>query len=148
MKKDKKEISEETVMNNVKKMDLQKCVMWSNKIENHIYSLREMILKRQKIVSFNKFYDNDNKRGNLIVDKLNALQRLLNAIYERINVLAQEDLLFDFEIQKFSDLDAEMDSAFLTAKAKAETAAKEDFKKRVEEEKKKSKMVVTGKEEL
>ena len=134
-KKIKKEVSEETLMATVKKMSLQNCVLWSNKIENHIYSLKEMIQKRQRIVSFNKFYDSDSKRGNLIVDKLNSLQRLLNAIYERINDLAQEEIGYDFEIEKFSNLDMEMDEAFLKAKAKAEKIAKEDFKKRVETEK-------------
>ena len=122
-------------MATVKKMSLQNCVLWSNKIENHIYSLKEMIQKRQRIVSFNKFYDSDSKRGNLIVDKLNSLQRLLNAIYERINDLAQEEIGYDFEIEKFSNLDMEMDEAFLKAKANAEKIAKEDFKKRVETEK-------------
>ena len=136
MKKDnKKEVSEEMLMKTVKKMSLQNCVLWSNKIENHIGSLREMIQKRQRVVSFNKFYDNDNKRGNIIVDKLNSLQRLLNAIYERINDLAQEEIGYDFEIEKFSNLDIEMDEAFLKAKANAEKVAKEDFKKRVETEK-------------
>ena len=136
MKKDnKKEVSEEMLMKTVKKMSLQNCVLWSNKIENHIGSLREMIQKRQRVVSFNKFYDNDNKRGNIIVDKLNSLQRLLNAIYERINDLAQEEIGYDFEIEKFSNLDIEMDEAFLKAKANAEKVAKEDFKKRVEQEK-------------
>jgi len=134
-KKIKKEVSEETLMATVKKMSLQNCVLWSNKIENHIYSLKEMIQKRQRIVSFNKFYDSDSKRGNLIVDKLNSLQRLLNAIYERINDLAQEEIGYDFEIEKFSNLDMEMDEAFLKAKANAEKIAKEDFKKRVETEK-------------
>ena len=134
-KKIKKEVSEETLMATVKKMSLQNCVLWSNKIENHIYSLKEMIQKRQRIVSFNKFYDSDSKRGNLIVDKLNSLQRLLNAIYERINDLAQEEIGYDFEIEKFSNLDMEMDEAFLKAKANAEKIAKEDFKKRVEQEK-------------
>ena len=134
-KNNKKEVSEETLMATVKKMSLQNCVLWSNKIENHIASLREMIQKRQRVVSFNKFYDNDNKRGNIIVDKLNSLQRLLNAIYERINDLAQEEIGYDFEIEKFSNLDMEMDEAFLKAKAKAEKIAKEDFKKRVETEK-------------
>ena len=134
-KKIKKEVSEETLMATVKKMSLQNCVLWSNKIENHIYSLKEMIQKRQRIVSFNKFYDNDNKRGNLIVDKLNSLQRLLNAIYERINDLAEEEIGYDFETEKFSNLDVEMDEAFLKAKANAEKIAKEDFKKRVETEK-------------
>lgn len=136
MKKDnKKEVSEEMLMKTVKKMSLQNCVLWSNKIENHIGSLREMIQKRQRVVSFNKFYDNDNKRGNIIVDKLNSLQRLLNAIYERINDLAQEEIGYDFEIEKFSNLDIEMDEAFLKAKANAEKTAKEEFKKRVEQEK-------------
>ena len=136
MKKDnKKEVSEEMLMKTVKKMSLQNCVLWSNKIENHIGSLREMIQKRQRVVSFNKFYDNDNKRGNIIVDKLNSLQRLLNAIYERINDLAQEEIGYDFEIEKFSNLDIEMDEAFLKAKANAEKTAKEEFKKRVETEK-------------
>ena len=136
MKKDnKKEVSEEMLMKTVKKMSLQNCVLWSNKIENHIGSLREMIQKRQRVVSFNKFYDNDNKRGNIIVDKLNSLQRLLNAIYERINDLAQEEIGYDFEIEKFSNLDIEMDEAFLKAKANAEKVAKEEFKKRVEQEK-------------
>ena len=136
MKKDnKKEVSEEMLMKTVKKMSLQNCVLWSNKIENHIGSLREMIQKRQRVVSFNKFYDNDNKRGNIIVDKLNSLQRLLNAIYERINALAQEEIGYDFEIEKFSNLDIEMDEAFLKAKANAEKTAKEEFKKRVEQEK-------------
>lgn len=136
MKKDnKKEVSEEMLMKTVKKMSLQNCVLWSNKIENHIGSLREMIQKRQRVVSFNKFYDNDNKRGNIIVDKLNSLQRLLNAIYERINDLAQEEIGYDFEIEKFSNLDIEMDEAFLKAKANAEKVAKEEFKKRVETEK-------------
>lgn len=136
MKKDKKkEVSEEMLMKTVKKMSLQNCVLWSNKIENHIGSLREMIQKRQRVVSFNKFYDNDNKRGNIIVDKLNSLQRLLNAIYERIIDLAQEEIGYDFEIEKFSNLDIEMDEAFLKAKANAEKVAKEDFKKRVEQEK-------------
>ena len=136
MKKDKKkEVSEEMLMKTVKKMSLQNCVLWSNKIENHIGSLREMIQKRQRVVSFNKFYDNDNKRGNIIVDKLNSLQRLLNAIYERINELAQEEIGYDFEIEKFSNLDIEMDEAFLKAKANAEKVAKEEFKKRVEKEK-------------
>ena len=136
MKKDnKKEVSEEILMKTVKKMSLQNCVLWSNKIENHIGSLREMIQKRQRVVSFNKFYDNDNKRGNIIVDKLNSLQRLLNAIYERINDLAQEEIGYDFEIEKFSNLDIEMDEAFLKAKANAEKVAKEEFKKRVEQEK-------------
>ena len=136
MKKDKKkEVSEEMLMKTVKKMSLQNCVLWSNKIENHIGSLREMIQKRQRVVSFNKFYDNDNKRGNIIVDKLNSLQRLLNAIYERINNLAQEEIGYDFEIEKFSNLDIEMDEAFLKAKANAEKVAKEEFKKRVEQEK-------------
>ena len=134
-KNNKKEVSEETLMATVKKMSLQNCVLWSNKIENHIASLREMIQKRQRVVSFNKFYDNDNKRGNIIVDKLNSLQRLLNAIYERINDLAQEEIGYDFEIEKFSNLDMEMDEAFLKAKANAEKLAKEDFKKRVETEK-------------
>lgn len=134
-KNNKKEVSEATLMATVKKMSLQNCVLWSNRIENHIFSLREMIQKRQRIVSFNKFYDNDNKRGNLIVDKLNSLQRLLNAIYERINDLAQEEIGYDFEIEKFSNLDMEMDEAFLKAKANAEKLAKEDFKKRVETEK-------------
>ena len=134
-KNNKKEVSEETLMATVKKMSLQNCVLWSNKIENHIASLREMIQKRQRVVSFNKFYDNDNKRGNIIVDKLNSLQRLLNAIYERINYLAQEEIGYDFEIEKFSNLDMEMDEAFLKAKANAEKLAKEDFKKRVETEK-------------
>ena len=134
-KNNKKEVSEETLMATVKKMSLQNCVLWSNKIENHIGSLREMIQKRQRVVSFNKFYDNDNKRGNIIVDKLNSLQRLLNAIYERINDLAQEEIGYDFEIEKFSNLDIEMDEAFLKAKANAEKVAKEDFKKRVEQEK-------------
>ena len=134
-KNNKKEVSEETLMATVKKMSLQNCVLWSNKIENHIFSLKEMIQKRQRIVSFNKFYDNDSKRGNLIVDKLNSLQRLLNAIYERINDLAQEEIGYDFEIEKFSNLDMEMDEAFLKAKANAEKIAKEDFKKRVETEK-------------
>ena len=134
-KNNKKEVSEETLMATVKKMSLQNCVLWSNKIENHIASLREMIQKRQRIVSFNRFYDNDNKRGNVIVDKLNSLQRLLNAIYERINDLAQEEIGYDFEIEKFSNLDMEMDEAFLKAKANAEKLAKEDFKKRVETEK-------------
>lgn len=134
-KKIKKEVSEETLMVTVKKMSLQNCVLWSNRIENHIFSLREMIQKRQRIVSFNKFYDNDNKRGNLIVDKLNSLQRLLNAIYERINDLAEEEIGYDFETEKFSNLDVEMDEAFLKAKANAEKIAKEDFKKRVETEK-------------
>ena len=136
MKKDnKKEVSEEMLMKTVKKMSLQNCVLWSNKIENHIGSLREMIQKRQRVVSFNKFYDNDNKRGNIIVDKLNSLQRLLNVIYERINDLAQEEIGYDFEIEKFSNLDIEMDEAFLKAKANAEKTAKEEFKKRVETEK-------------
>ena len=136
MKKDnKKEVSEEMLIKTVKKMSLQNCVLWSNKIENHIGSLREMIQKRQRVVSFNKFYDNDNKRGNIIVDKLNSLQRLLNAIYERINDLAQEEIGYDFEIEKFSNLDVEMDEAYLKAKANAEKTAKEEFKKRVEEEK-------------
>ena len=136
MKKDnKKEVSEEMLMKTVKKMSLQNCVLWSNKIENHIGSLREMIQKRQRVVSFNKFYDNDNKRGDIIVDKLNSLQRLLNAIYERINDLAQEEIGYDFEIEKFSNLDIEMDEAFLKAKANAEKVAKEEFKKRVEQEK-------------
>ena len=136
MKKDnKKEVSEEMLMKTVKKMSLQNCVLWSNKIENHIGSLREMIQKRQRVVSFNKFYDNDNKRGNIIVDKLNSLQRLLNAIYERINDLAQEEIGYDFEIEKFSNLDIEMDEVFLKAKANAEKVAKEEFKKRVEQEK-------------
>ncbi len=136
MKKDnKKEVSEEMLMKTVKKMSLQNCVLWSNKIENQIGSLREMIQKRQRVVSFNKFYDNDNKRGNIIVDKLNSLQRLLNAIYERINDLAQEEIGYDFEIEKFSNLDIEMDEAFLKAKANAEKVAKEEFKKRVEQEK-------------
>ena len=136
MKKDnKKEVSEEMLMKTVKKLSLQNCVLWSNKIENHIGSLREMIQKRQRVVSFNKFYDNDNKRGNIIVDKLNSLQRLLNAIYERINDLAQEEIGYDFEIEKFSNLDIEMDEAFLKAKANAEKTAKEEFKKRVEQEK-------------
>lgn len=134
-KNNKKEVSEETLMATVKKMSLQNCVLWSNKIENHIASLREMIQKRQRVVSFNKFYDNDNKRGNIIVDKLNSLQRLLNAIYERINDLAQEEIGYDFEIEKFSNLDMEMDEAFLKAKANAEKIAKEEFKKRVETEK-------------
>ena len=134
-KNNKKEVSEETLMATVKKMSLQNCVLWSNKIENHIGSLREMIQKRQRVVSFNKFYDNDNKRGNIIVDKLNSLQRLLNAIYERINDLAQEEIGYDFEIEKFSNLDMEMDGAFLKAKANAEKIAKEEFKKRVEQEK-------------
>ena len=134
-KNNKKEVSEETLMATVKKMSLQNCVLWSNKIENHIASLREMIQKRQRVVSFNKFYDNDNKRGNIIVDKLNSLQRLLNAIYERINDLAQEEIGYDFEIEKFSNLDIEMDEAFLKAKANAEKVAKEEFKKRVEQEK-------------
>ena len=134
-KNNKKEVSEETLMATVKKMSLQNCVLWSNKIENHIASLREMIQKRQRVVSFNKFYDNDNKRGNIIVDKLNSLQRLLNAIYERINDLAQEEIGYDFEIEKFSNLDMEMDEAFLKAKANAEKLAKEEFKKRVETEK-------------
>lgn len=134
-KNNKKEVSEETLMATVKKMSLQNCVLWSNRIENHIFSLREMIQKRQRIVSFNKFYDNDNKRGNLIVDKLNSLQRLLNAIYERINDLAEEEIGYDFETEKFSNLDIEMDEAFLKAKANAEKLAKEDFKKRVETEK-------------
>ena len=134
-KNNKKEVSEETLMATVKKMSLQNCVLWSNKIENHIGSLREMIQKRQRVVSFNKFYDNDNKRGNIIVDKLNSLQRLLNAIYERINDLAQEEIGYDFEIEKFSNLDMEMDEAFLKAKANAEKLAKEDFKRRVETEK-------------
>lgn len=134
-KNNKKEVSEETLMATVKKMSLQNCVLWSNKIENHIASLREMIQKRQRVVSFNKFYDNDNKRGNIIVDKLNSLQRLLNAIYERINDLAQEEIGYDFEIEKFSNLDMEMDEAFLKAKANAEKVAKEEFKKRVENEK-------------
>ena len=134
-KNNKKEVSEETLMATVKKMSLQNCVLWSNKIENHIASLREMIQKRQRVVSFNKFYDNDNKRGNIIVDKLNSLQRLLNAIYERINDLAQEEIGYDFEIEKFSNLDMEMDEAFLKAKANAEKNAKEEFKKRVETEK-------------
>ena len=136
MKKgNKKEVSEEMLMKTVKKMSLQNCVLWSNKIENHIDSLREMIQKRQRVVSFNKFYDNDNKRGNIIVDKLNSLQRLLNAIYERINDLAQEEIGYDFEMEKFSNLDIEMDEAFLKAKANAEKVAKEEFKKRVEQEK-------------
>ena len=135
-KNNKKEVSEETLMATVKKMSLQNCVLWSNRIENHIFSLREMIQKRQRIVSFNKFYDNDNKRGNLIVDKLNSLQRLLNAIYERINDLAEEEIGYDFETEKFSNLDIEMDEAFLKAKANAEKIAKEEFKKRVEKEKK------------
>ena len=136
MKKDnKKEVSEEMLMKTVKKMSLQNCVLWSNKIENHIGSLREMIQKRQRVVSFNKFYDNDNKRGNIIVDKLNSLQRLLNAIYERINDLAQEEIGYDFEIEKFSNLDIEMDEACLKAKANAEKVAKEEFKKRVKQEK-------------
>ena len=134
-KNNKKEVSEATLMATVKKMSLQNCVLWSNKIENHIGSLREMIQKRQRVVSFNKFYDNDNKRGNIIVDKLNSLQRLLNAIYERINDLAQEEIGYDFEMEKFSNLDIEMDEAFLKAKANAEKLAKEDFKKRVETEK-------------
>ncbi len=134
-KDNKKEVSEEMLMKTVKKMSLQNCVLWSNKIENHIGSLREMIQKRQRVVSFNKFYDNDNKRGNIIVDKLNSLQRLLNAIYERINDLAQEEIGYDFEIEKFSNLDIEMDEAFLKAKANAEKVAKEEFKKRVEQEK-------------
>ena len=134
-KNNKKEVSEATLMATVKKMSLQNCVLWSNRIENHIFSLREMIQKRQRIVSFNKFYDNDNKRGNLIVDKLNSLQRLLNAIYERINDLAEEEIGYDFETEKFSNLDIEMDEAFLKAKANAEKLAKEDFKKRVETEK-------------
>ena len=134
-KNNKKEVSEETLMATVKKMSLQNCVLWSNKIENHIGSLREMIQKRQRVVSFNKFYDNDNKRGNIIVDKLNSLQRLLNAIYERINDLAQEEIGYDFEMEKFSNLDIEMDEAFLKAKANAEKVAKEEFKKRVETEK-------------
>ena len=139
----KKEVSEETLMATVKKMSLQNCVLWSNKIENHIYSLKEMIQKRQRIVSFNKFYDSDSKRGNLIVDKLNSLQRLLNAIYERINDLAQEEIGYDFEIEKFSNLDMEMDEAFLKAKANAEKIAKEDFKKRVETEKGVTAMIPT-----
>ena len=51
MKKNKKkEVSEEMLMKTVKKMSLQNCVLWSNKIENHIGSLREMIQKRQSIV--------------------------------------------------------------------------------------------------
>ena len=74
---------------------------------------------------------------------LNSLQRLLNAIYERINDLAQEEIGYDFEIEKFSNLDMEMDEAFLKAKANAEKIAKEDFKKRVETEKGVTAMIPT-----
>lgn len=128
-----KEISQEQLYKVVSKLSLQNAVLWSNKIENHIESLKELIRLRQGTVSFNKFYDNDHKIGNMVVDKMNQLQGLLNQIYVRINDISQEELGFDFEIQKYSDLTEQVYEAYLVAKTKAEKTAKDEFKDRVDE---------------
>lgn len=120
-------------------LSLPALASWSNKLESHIVDLQQVLKTLQAAKSYNKFYDNDSKRSNQVVVKLDEITEKLNKIYAEIDNRSVKELGMDFEVKKYSELANEIDSAYLKYKAAHETKIAEETKNLLKASKKEDK---------
>ena len=109
---------------NLQIMPLGELAIWANKIESHIADLQGMLKTLQATKSHNKFFDNNSRRANLVINKLNELSAKLNEIYTEVDRRSAEQIGLSFEIQAFTDIMLELDGAYLKEVAKKDKEAK------------------------
>lgn len=95
-------------------MPLSDIAVYAQQLQIYIDDMQQMLNKIGMIKEKNKFFDNDSKIKNAVVNKLTEAGLVYNDLQMEIQERAAQDLGIDFDYEKLSDYDAEVKKAYMT----------------------------------
>jgi hypothetical protein len=97
----------------IKTLSLSDIAVYVQQIQVYMDDMQQMLNKIGMIKEKNKFFDNDSKIKNAVVNKLTEVGLVFNNLQVEIQRRAAEDLGIDFDYEKLSDYDAEVKKAYM-----------------------------------
>ena len=97
--------------------------IYANKIEFHINEIQAMLQRHALLKSKVKYYDKKGEKEKELLLKIEESQNVYNAIHIEIEARAKRDLGYDFEYEKFTNIQVKINNLYQVeiAKAKNET---------------------------
>lgn len=98
----------------IKDLSLSDIAIYAQQIQIYIDDMQQILNKIGMIKEQNKFFDNDSKIKNAVVNKLTEVGLVYNQLQEEIQLRAAADLGIDFDYEKLSEYDAEVKKAYMS----------------------------------